>query len=238
MCNFRCFITKKGEKTSWRTGVTAELLWPRGFKNLNMHDSTCVCVLYNISEVCVCDDSLPVDPQGLEWEQVYCSVSQPCQDTRTHRASHVHLSPPLISLCLFLYFALSLFTSPTYLQSLFFCPPSLLVSSSCYSALLLLLPNELNPTTPFTSFFICIPCLCLNLTKCPRVIVWALSRPWGTLVLSLLLFHYVSLMGLWGFISPRRKSLLTLRLHCSHEAGRPDWPKLNLTRLFVNDDLS
>lgn len=119
MCNFRCFITKKGEKTSWRTGVTAVLLWPRGFKNLNMHDSTCVCVLYNISEVCVCDDSLPVDPQGLEWEQVYCSVSQPCQDTRTHRASHVHLSPPLISLCLFLYFALSLFTSPTYLQSLF-----------------------------------------------------------------------------------------------------------------------
>ena len=202
----------------------------------------CVCVLYNISEVCVCvcvcvcEDSLPVDPQGLEWEQVYCSVSQPCQDTRTHRASHVHLSPPLISLCLLLYFALSLFTLPSYLQSLFFCPPSLLVSSSCFSALLLLLPNELNPTTPFKSFFICIPCLCLNLTKCPRVIVLALSRPWGTLVLSLLLFHYVSLMGLWGFISPRRKSSYT------PPPLQPRSRKTQLTQTepdsFANDELT
>lgn len=122
-----------------------------------------VCVLKLVlvcvtTHMCVCeketDDGWPVDPQGRAWEQVYCSVLQPCQDTQLHRASHVHLSPPL----------------PLPLSVLM--PHSLpLYASTCFRLLFssILLPDSEQAESHDNPFYICISfhCLCKNLTKCP-----------------------------------------------------------------------
>lgn len=99
-------------------------------KSKHTHGRICVCALYD-NNVClnVSDDSLPVDPQGLDREQVYCSVLQPCQDTQSHCASDARFSTPLP-----LRLPLSLLMSLSFSQ--LFLPTSLfpylpIVSLSC-----------------------------------------------------------------------------------------------------------
>lgn len=91
-------------------------------KNLNicMTESVCVNCL-TLVNVClsVRDDGLPVDPQGLDREQVYCSVLQPCQDTQPQCASDARFSTPL-PLRLPLSFLMSLSLSQPFLPTSLF----------------------------------------------------------------------------------------------------------------------
>lgn len=108
-------------------------------ESLRVHCFTLVTVCFSVR-----DDGLPVDPQGLDREQVYCSVLQPCQDTQQRCASDVRFSTPLP-----LHLPLSYLMSLSLLQPSYFpIYPSSLCRSFYFLPICFLPLFNSSPPTP------------------------------------------------------------------------------------------
>lgn len=191
-----------------------------------MQQPTCVCVyvdMYMISKYVLGlrDASVPllVDPKEMDESRCIALSYSPAR-TLSHivpRMSAFQL--PYLSLCLSWCLSFSCLT----LNKL-----SISLTTHTHT-----LPNEPNPI--LLIYFSCIFCQCPNLTKSPGGFLWAIFSPIRNA--TILLLHYLSLIGLWFCTSPWRKwfygfpPLLWFKHRKRAERKKPD---LNLNLYHLN----